>query len=342
MTEFEITDAVRSRQSVSVGIFAPSGAGKTLSALRLAVGMQSVVGGIIYLIDTEARRAKDYAPKKGEKPDNVLTFAFKHVDFAPPFGSDRYLAAIEACRADGPDGPRTIIIDSLSHEHESEGGLLEQFEKELERLGGGDKNNARAWIKPKAKRRKLVVRMEQMRDVNFILTFRAADQTKPGKDSGGKNTFVHLGFMPIAGREFVFCTKVCVFLPPSADGVPVWDPEFVGEKMMRRLPAFLAPIMKDGKPLSQEHGRLLAEWSLGESKTRLTERSPEERVAAFRTSLRTAQDIPALAKAWQRGEALMATLDVGTNESLITERDAREATLAEIAAEKEKNESPSA
>lgn len=302
MTDFEITDATRTAQSVSIGLFGPSGCGKTLSALRLAVGIQSVVGGNIYLIDTEARRAKDYAPKEDEAADNVFTFNFKHVDFEPPFGSDRYLEAIEKCRADGPSGPRTVIIDSLSHEHESEGGMLEQFEKELERLGGGDKNNARAWIKPKAKRRKLVVRMEQMRDVNFILTFRAADQTKPGKDSTGKNTFVHLGYVPIGGREFVFCTKACAFLPPSADGIPDWNPEFVGEKMMRRLPGFLAPILRDGKPLSQDHGAAIAQWSLGGSKPTHNDQKPSktlaERAVTAEGFLRAAKSGESVEKRW--------------------------------------------
>lgn len=68
-----------------------------------------------------------------------------------------------------------------------------------------------------------------------------------------------------------------------------------------------------------------------------TAKSPEERVAAFRTSLRTAQDAPALAKAWRLGSALMATLDAATVDSLTIERDARERVLAEMAAEKEKD-----
>lgn len=72
-----------------------------------------------------------------------------------------------------------------------------------------------------------------------------------------------------------------------------------------------------------------------------TAKSPEERVAAFRTSLRTAPDVLALAKAWQRGDALMATLDTTTVASLTDEHDDRERVLAEIAKEKE-NESPSA
>jgi hypothetical protein len=308
--DMEITDAVRAAQSVSIGLFGPSGCGKTLSALRLAIGIQSVAGGNIYLIDTEARRAKDYAPKEGEKADNINTFAFKHVDLLPPFGSDRYLEAIEKCIAHGERGPRTIIIDSLSHEHESEGGMLEQFEAELARLGGGDKNNARAWIRPKAKRRKLVVRMEQMRDVNFILTFRAADQTKPGKDDTGKNVFVHMGFMPIAGREFVYCTKACAFLPPSADGVPVWNPEYVGEKMMRRLPKFLAPILNDGKPLSEEHGRKIAEWARGGASAlpkapagQAAGKSIEERAELLKGEMKKSATMADLQKLWNHSKA---------------------------------------
>lgn len=248
MSEFEIRDAVRVAQAVSIGLVGPSGCGKTLSALRLASGMQSVIGGDIHVIDTEARRALDYADQ----------FRFKHIDFAPPFGADRYLAAIEMCVA---AGAKIVIVDSLSHEHESEGGMLEQFERELERLGGGEKNNFRAWIKPKAMRRKLVVRMEQMRGVNFILTFRAADQTKPPKK--GEREVQHLGFMPIGGREFVYSTKATALLLAGADGVPTWNPENMGEKLMRKLPNYLKAILDDGKALSEDHGRKIAEWAKG-------------------------------------------------------------------------------
>lgn len=297
--DFVITDATRVAQSVSLGLFGPSGCGKTLSALRVAKGIQSVVGGSIYVIDTEARRALDYADD----------FKFKHVDFVPPFGSDRYLAAIETCRSDGPEGPRTIIVDSFSHEHESEGGMLEQFEAELQRLAGDDyakreKNNARAWIKPKAKRRSLIVRMDQMRDVNFILTFRAADSTKPGKDSEGKNAYIHMGFMPIGGRDFVFGTKATVFLPAGSDGVPLWNPEFVGEKLMRKLPYYLKDAIDDGKPLSEEHGRRIAEWARGKSADEVI----IERVAKVHEQIKNASNLDALLTTRNRAQKLLDTL----------------------------------
>src|SRR5690242_13140717 len=103
--KFEDTEAVRSPTPLLFGLIGPSGAGKTYSALRLATGMQRVFGGEIFVVDTESRRALHYAKD----------FKFRHVEFAPPFSPLDYLAAIEHCVT---KGAKTIIVDSMSHEHD--------------------------------------------------------------------------------------------------------------------------------------------------------------------------------------------------------------------------------
>ncbi len=55
--EFEDKPAVLEKVPLLVGLFDPSGRGKTYSALRLARGIQHVNGGEIFLVDTEAKRA---------------------------------------------------------------------------------------------------------------------------------------------------------------------------------------------------------------------------------------------------------------------------------------------
>jgi len=61
--EFEIHDAVRRAVRLRIMLIAPSGGGKTESALRLATGMASVVESKLVLIDTQDQAAAWYADK---------------------------------------------------------------------------------------------------------------------------------------------------------------------------------------------------------------------------------------------------------------------------------------
>ena len=79
--QFEDRPAVRESVPLLVGLFGPSGGGKTYSALRLAAGVQSETGGEVYCIDTEARRALDYAYDEKTQAG----FKFRHLAFTAPF-----------------------------------------------------------------------------------------------------------------------------------------------------------------------------------------------------------------------------------------------------------------
>lgn len=248
---FEDKPAVRESVPLLIGLFGPSGGGKTYSALRLASGIQMVTGGEIYCIDTEARRALHYA--FDDKTGNG--FKFRHLAFGAPFGPLDYLAAIEHCVT---KGARVVIVDSMSHEHEGPGGVLEMHETEMERIGKGDKGNFLAWQKPKAERRRLLNTILQL-PANFIFCFRAKEKMKiiPGQQPK------ELGFMPIAGEEFVFEMTANCLLPPHADGVPDWQSEYVGERMMMKLPAQFRDLLSTGKALDEATGKILAEWARG-------------------------------------------------------------------------------
>lgn len=247
---FEDRPAVREATPLLTGIIGPSGTGKTYSALRMATGIQKVVGGDIHVIDTEARRSLHYAEK----------FKFRHLAFGAPFGPLDYLAAIEHCIS---KGAKTIIVDSMSHEHEGPGGVLEMHETEIKRLiGKGFKNEMSAsipaWAKPKAERRRLINTILQF-PANFIFCFRAKEKLKivPGKDP------VPLGFMPQAGEEFVYELMCKFLLLPGANGFPTWASNEPGEKMMIKLPEQFRPLFKDALQLSEDVGQSLAEWSAG-------------------------------------------------------------------------------
>lgn len=242
---FEDKPAVREQTPLLVGIMGPSGGGKTYSSLRLATGIQRVTGGEIYFVDTEARRALHYAE----------SFKFRHIDFKAPFGPLDYLAAIEHCVA---KGAKTIIVDSLSHEHEGPGGVLEMHDEALERMGGQQSKTFLAWKEPKMQRRRLLNTMLQM-PVNFIVCFRAKEKLKLEK---GKDP-LNLGFMPICGEEFVFEMTANCLLLPKADGIPTWLTDFQGEKLMMKLPLQFQDIFKDSQPLSESIGEQMAQWARG-------------------------------------------------------------------------------
>lgn len=249
MSDFTIKPAVREQVPVWVGVVGPSGSGKTFSALRLATGIQSVSGGDIVFIDTEARRGLHYADR----------FRFKHVDFQAPFGSLRYLEAATYCVA---QGAKTIIIDSMSHEHEGPGGLLDYQDQEFHRLGGKDSVKMLAWVKPKQARREMINGLLRL-NANFITCFRAKSVTKPVKNASGKIEMVPQGFEPIAGPELVYEQTANVVLLPRSNGVPTWESDKAGEAMTMKLPEQFRAIFADRQPLSEDIGRQLAEWARG-------------------------------------------------------------------------------
>lgn len=249
---FEVNNAVRSRVPLLIGLAGPSGGGKTFSGLRLAAGVQRVSGGDIHVIDTESGRALHYADR----------FKFKHVPFSPPFNPLSYLDAIEYCVSRGP-GP--ILIDSTSHEHEGPGGVLEMHEAEVERIAKGDWQKAErvkmlCWQKPKGERRKLLQALVQM-NRTIIFCFRAKEKLKMEK---GKEP-TKLGFMPIAGEEFVYELTASALLHPNAGGVPTWLGAEVGEKMIIKLPIqFKEHFDRKRSPLDEADGEFMARWAMGE------------------------------------------------------------------------------
>ena len=273
---FDVKPAVREAVNLKVGLFAPSGGGKTFSALRIAAGIQSVTGGDIAFVDTENRRALHYAE----------WFKFHHLDFKPPHGSLDYLEAIKAAAKVG----RIVIVDSMSHEHEGVGGMIDYHEAEVDRLAGGadaawskkESVNMLAWAKPKAARRHLLNAGVIGVDAHLILCFRAKNTAKPvfkQDDQGRRKTeVVQLGYMPIAGEEFIFEMDLAALLLPGAAGVPTWSSDNPGEKMMIKVPEQFARLKKDKDlVLDEKLGENLAIWARGSAEEKAPAKSAAEK-----------------------------------------------------------------
>lgn len=245
---FRAADAVLGEEPLSIGLIGPPGGGKTVSSLRLAAGIQRVRGGDVILIDTEGGRSRKYHRSRGGPYD------FKLVEFDPPYRSTDFL---EAIRQQLPLNPAAIIVDSLSDEHEGEGGYLEWHDELIPSMGG---NDWAAWAKPKAARKRLITALLHIK-VPLLHTFRAREKTAQATVDGKKKV-VSIGWQPVAPLEIVHSLDLTCILPPRADGVPVWTSDKIGEDFVIKLPRFLKSSISPGS-LSEDTGEALARWAAG-------------------------------------------------------------------------------
>lgn len=273
---FEDVEAKRGAVPLMVGLVGPSGSGKTFSALRLATGIQRVTGGDIFFIDTESRRALHYADQ----------FKFRHVAFGAPFGPLDYLEAIEYA---AKKGAKVVVVDSMSHEHEGPGGVLEQHAEEVIRQatvdGKVDEAKAErvkmgAWSKPKAARRRMINTILQL-PVSSIFCFRAKEKIEIKTGQPPKP----MGWMPIAGEEFVFEMTINCLMLPKAGGIPTWQSNEAGEKATMKLPRQFEALFADRTPLSEDHGETMAKWAQGGAVSRFEELVAEIHAATSTASL---------------------------------------------------------
>jgi hypothetical protein len=264
MRTFAHSVGIRREMPLLVSIFGTQGAGKTYSALRLGKGMQSVTGGEMFIVDTEARRALHYADY----------FKFQHVPFGAPFGADDYIDVLKYCVS---NGAKVVIVDQMTYEHNGPGGHLEQHKAEVDRMAGDDQAKRErvkrgAWIVPKANRARLRDAIVQLgASAMFIFLFRAKEES----EQIGKN-IVSRGFCPQGGDDLLFEMTASALLLPRANGVPTWNPERIGEQMAIKTPRQFDDLVRrfEGKPFCEEMGAEMARWAMGDAAPK-AEQPPE-------------------------------------------------------------------
>jgi hypothetical protein len=265
--------ATRSEEPLLLGMIGPPGGGKTLSALKLAKGIQSVRGGDIVVLDSEGGRSKKY---NDQIPFNI-------VELPTTSRSDVFLDAIVAQLA---TRPAAIVVDSMSDEHEA---YLAWHDEQVPKMGG---NEWAAWAKPAAARKRLISGILKIK-TPLIFTFRAKEKTK---QDGRK--VINIGWQPVAPLEIVHTLDLACLLPPRADGMPVWKSDKIGEDFVLKLPNYLAPFIDQGSPLDERMGAAFARWAQGTS----SPQSPAAQSAAPVTSpdapaqTGAADDIPTAAE----------------------------------------------
>src|SRR5665811_318110 len=117
MTDFNFQKATKQRVKARFAIDGPSGSGKTFTALVAATALAE--NGKIAVIDTEHGSASLYS--------DAFSFDVLELDNYHP---NNYIKAIEMAEKQGYD---VIVIDSLSHAWEGEGGALDLADEAAKR-----------------------------------------------------------------------------------------------------------------------------------------------------------------------------------------------------------------
>lgn len=186
----EIRKAQRMKAKLRLGIAAPSGAGKTYSALLMAFGL----GGKVGLIDTEHGSGDLYA-HLGD---------YSVIGIEAPYTVAKYTAAVKAFEEAGFN---TIIIDSLSHAWAGDGGLLDKQGKMADR----GTNSFAAWRTITPEHNALVDAMLAS-PAHIIATMRAKQDYVLEVNDKGKQMPKKVGLAPVQreGMEYEFTVMLDV------------------------------------------------------------------------------------------------------------------------------------
>jgi hypothetical protein len=183
---FIIRKAERQGARLLIQLSGVSGSGKTYSALQLAYGLAGQLADKIVLVDSENRRGSLYA--------NALPQPFNILDFYAPFSPARYIEAIDAaCQA----GAEVIVIDSVTHEYESEGGV--EWIANQTRFPD--------WKRAKAEHKRFMTHMLQC-PAHIIACTRAREKV----DFSDPKNPRPLGIQPIQEKNFSFESTVSLMM----------------------------------------------------------------------------------------------------------------------------------
>lgn len=234
---FQVKKAVREKIYVKIALMAPSGGGKTYSALRLATGMaeeiekQTGKKAKILMANTEEARGYYYADE----------FSYDIVDIEPPHEPEKYVELIKFAEQEGYD---ILIIDSTTHEWEGKGGCLEIHQK-----AGGRYQD---WAKVTPRHERFINAIADSK-IHIIATMRGKDQYVMTQVEGknGNPTInvqkIGVGAKQREGFEYEF---TCTFLldqktntaEPFKDNTHIFENE---------------PAVK----LTEEHGKRIIKWA---------------------------------------------------------------------------------
>ena len=178
----------RQKMKLRMALTGVSGGGKTLGALYIAYGITHDWDKIA-LIDTEHERGRAYA---GRTDLPTETGAYLYTALYAPYSPERYKECVrQGAEAVGPDG--VVIVDSLTHAWNNEGGVLEIKEQIAGRPG---KNSYTAWSEAGKEQNSLINYILSV-NCHTIVTMRSKMEYALQLNERGKQEPVKLGLAPV-------------------------------------------------------------------------------------------------------------------------------------------------
>lgn len=226
--DFLITEAQREQLIGSIALIGPSGSGKTLSSLKIAKGMiekkypdmpEKERWKKVGFIDTEHKRSKIYA-----NTSRHGIGAFIHLDFQKPYTLDRLDDAVIALKQHGCE---ILIIDSLTHFWEGDGGILD-----LQQSFGG---TFAAWRDTNPHYTNFIsIVTGERHDIDTISCIRAKQAYEVSTSETGKLKVEKLGLKPVQrdSLEFEFHIVFNVDMDHVASAAAKDNSELFGARPM--------------------------------------------------------------------------------------------------------------
>ena len=188
MNTLQFTKATKKQAKARIAIDGPSGSGKTYTSLIAAKALAG--DGRIAVIDTERGSASLYSDR----------FDFDVLELTPPFSPEVYRDAIKVAEN---AGYAVIVIDSLSHAWEGEGGALDMADNATKRQK--TPNSYTAWREVTPLHRAMVDAILQS-NCHIVVTMRSKMEYVQEKNSEGRTVINKVGMAPIqrSGMEYEF------------------------------------------------------------------------------------------------------------------------------------------
>ncbi len=183
----QIRKASKTQSRLRLALDGPAGSGKTYTGLRFAFALASSYDKVL-VVDTEHETAAKYI---GEDPDGLGPWPEFDTVSLSEFNPQNYIDAIEAGEAGGYE---VILLDSISHAWEGEGGVLDLHDKATKRSGSG--NSFTAWKDVTPIHRHLVEAMLQS-SCHIIATMRSKVEYIQTQDDKGRTVIKKVGMAPI-------------------------------------------------------------------------------------------------------------------------------------------------
>jgi hypothetical protein len=223
--QLQLRKATRQKAKIRLGLSAVSGGGKTYSALLIAFGLCNDWDKIV-IIDTENSSADLYAHLG---PYNVLPLN-------APYPPEKYIEAIKTCEQAGAE---VIIIDSITHEWDGKGGILDISSN----MTGNSFTN---WAKLTPRHQAFIDAILQS-PCHILTTVRRKQDYEMTKNSDGKSSVTKAGLKEITreGFEYELTVNLEIDVAHNASASKDRTGLFAGK------PSFIPTV---------DTGKLIKEW----------------------------------------------------------------------------------